>query len=284
MKNTFASFCTFWEKGLGIEWENHKFHISTDFNTVPKTLFRIEVVPVLSFSWRFFAKTRTPSDGCYNGAFFGFGEYSAMKRSFLILLLILLAGLGLRLAFLSLIHNPGLHDQNHYYNLGRRLLDGEGFTIDYVWHYNDVPAEIVNPVDHWMPLPGVAVWAGMLLAGENARAALIFFIAAGLLLPLLSYWGAKELGVSEFSALAAAGFTVFIPDLLSYSLRADTSILNALLISLSCLLFAKGLKGSAWFFAANAISPAAFQAHKPQSAQAGAKSQDRLSRSFRFGS
>jgi hypothetical protein len=174
-----------------------------------------------------------------------------MKR---ILLLIIFGGLALRLVLLPLIQNPGLHDQNHYYNLGRRLLLGDGFTIDYVWHFNDVPAEIVNPVDHWMPLPAVAVWAGMLIAGENVHASLIFFIAAGLLIPLLSYWGAKQLGLSDTSALFAAAFAVIIPDLLSYSLRSDSSIFNALFISASCLLFNKGLQGSKWYFAASGLA------------------------------
>jgi hypothetical protein len=174
-----------------------------------------------------------------------------MKR---ILLLIIFGGLALRLILLPLIQNPGLHDQNHYYNLGRRLLHGQGFTIDYVWHYNDVPEDIVNPVDHWMPLPGVAVWAGMLLGGENVHASLIFFIIAGVLIPLLSYWGAKQLGLSDTSAFFAAAFAALTPDLLSYSLRSDSSIFNALFISLSCLLFTKGLYGSKWYLAASGLA------------------------------
>lgn len=177
-----------------------------------------------------------------------------MKRSFFILLLIILAALSLRLALIPLIQNPGLHDQNHYYNLGRRLLHGDGFTIDYVWHFNDVPAEIVNPVDHWMPLAGIAVWAGMLIGGENAQAAIIFFAASGLLLPLLSYGAAKELKLSETSALIVAASTACIPDLLSYSLRADSSIFNSLFISLSCLLLTKGLRDNGLYLALSGVA------------------------------
>jgi hypothetical protein len=175
-----------------------------------------------------------------------------MKRNHISLLLIILCGLVLRLGLLPLVQTPGLNDQNHYYNLGRRLLDGEGMTIDYIWHFNDVPKDIVNPVDHWMPLPGIAVLAGMQIAGENARAALIIFIAAGTLLPALSYWAAKQLELSDSSALFAAAFTACIPDLLSYSLRADTSIINAFLTSLCILLLTKTLQqGKYWHLLAS---------------------------------
>ena len=116
-----------------------------------------------------------------------------MKTSVYKLLIIILGGFILRLLLLSLIHNPGLNDQNHYYNLGQRLLHGQGFTIDYVWHYSHVPDEIVHPIDHWMPLAGVAVAVGMSFGGVTPHSALIVFIITGTLLPLLVYLATKQL-------------------------------------------------------------------------------------------
>ena len=170
-----------------------------------------------------------------------------MKTSFYKLFAILLAGLILRLLLLSLIHNPGLNDQNHYYNLGQRLVHGQGFTIDYVWHYSHVPDDIVHPIDHWMPLAGVAVAVGMSLGGETPQGALILFIVAGTVLPLLVYLATKQVSGSDSAALIAAAFTAGLPDIVWNSLRSDTTILNMVLITGSVLLLNYGLQKNKWW-------------------------------------
>ena len=122
------------------------------------------------------------------------------------LLAILGAGLVLRLLLLSFVQNPGLHDPLHYYNLGRRIAQGQGFTIDYVWHYSRLPDEVTHPIDHWMPLAGVAAAAGIRIGGEDAKAAAAVFLVAGALLPLLVFAWSKQLHLSDKSALIAAAF------------------------------------------------------------------------------
>ena len=154
---------------------------------------------------------------------------------------ILLAGLVFRLALLSLIHNPGLHDPIHYFNLGTRLADGQGFSINYIWHYNSLPIDVAHPVDHWMPLAGVAAGLGISLFGESLYASLIIFLLAGLLLAVLVFLAAKQMTLSDSAALTAAAFSLFLPDLVWASLRTDTTILNALALCLAVLLFNKGL-------------------------------------------
>ena len=173
-------------------------------------------------------------------------DIKAMRRPYFNLLLVILGGLILRLALLSFIQNPGLNDQNHYYNLGRRLVQGEGFTIDYVWHYSRVPDDIVHATDHWMPLAGVAVAIGMSIGGENSHSALILFIIAGTLLPLLVYLFSKQLGCSHSTALIASLFTAVLPDIVWNSLRSDTTILNMVLITGSILLLNYGLHKQKW--------------------------------------
>ena len=170
-----------------------------------------------------------------------------MKTSVYKLFAIILGGLLLRLLLLSLIHNPGLNDQNHYYNLGQRLVQGQGFTIDYVWHYSHVPDDIIHPIDHWMPLAGVAVAVGMSLGGVTPHSALILFIMAGTGLPLLVYFATKQLNGSESSALIATAFTVVLPDIVWNSLRTDTTILNMVLITGSILLLNEGLRKNKWW-------------------------------------
>ena len=171
----------------------------------------------------------------------------SMKRTYLTLSAIIFAGLIIRLFFLSFIHNPGLNDQNHYYNLGQRLINGKSFTIDYVWHYSTIPENIVHPIDHWMPLAGVAVAGGMSLGGETPQAALILFIIAGTILPLLIYWATRQLKGSHTSALIAAAVAAVLPDLVWNSLRSDTTILNIVFIVFSILMLNHGLHKNRWW-------------------------------------
>jgi Dolichyl-phosphate-mannose-protein mannosyltransferase len=173
--------------------------------------------------------------------------FKTMKRPYVTLFAIILGGLILRLLLLSLIQNPGLNDQNHYYNLGQRLAQGQGFTIDYVWYYSRVPDEIVHPIDHWMPLAGVAVAVGMSLGGETPQGALILFILTGTLLPLLAYLATKQLNDSDAAALIAAAFTAVLPDIVWNSLRTDTTIFNMMLITGSVLLLNDGLRKNRWW-------------------------------------
>lgn len=146
------------------------------------------------------------------------------------LLAIVAAAFLFRVALLSLVHNPGLHDPIHYFNLGRRLAEGQGFTIDYVWHYSRFPPQISHGIDHWMPLAGVAAAVGIALGGASPVAAAAAFVLVGALVPLLTYVAAKQLALSDETALIAALLAAFIPDLVSSSLRTDTTALNVVFI------------------------------------------------------
>ena len=158
------------------------------------------------------------------------------------LLTIVAAALLFRVALLSLVHNPGLHDPIHYFNLGRRLAEGQGFTVDYVWHYSRIPLEISHGIDHWMPVAGVAAAAGISLGGVSPIAALTVFVLAGALAPLLTFCAAKQLALADETALIAALLAAFIPDLVLSSLRTDTTALNAVFICGAILLLNDGLQ------------------------------------------
>ncbi len=153
---------------------------------------------------------------------------------------IVLAALLFRVALLALVRNPGLHDPIHYFNLGRRLAQGQGFTIDYVWHYSRIPPNISHGVDHWMPLAGLAAAGGIRLGGVSPIAALTVFVVAGSLVPLLTFVAAKQLDLSDESALIAALLAAFIPDLVLSSLRTDTTALSAVFIGGGILLLNDG--------------------------------------------
>lgn len=74
-------------------------------------------------------------------------------------ILLLVAGLLVRLGLASLAEHPGLFDPNHYYNLARNLAEGRGFVVDYIWQYHQKPAGVTHPVDYWMPL--AALWPAL---------------------------------------------------------------------------------------------------------------------------
>ena len=164
-----------------------------------------------------------------------------MNATYTRLLAILLLGFFFRLSLLSLIHNPGLHDPIHYYNLGRRLAEGQGFTIDYVWHYSSLPGDVVHPIDHWMPLAGVAAGLGIALAGESPHGALTLFLLAGSLLPAVVFLAARQLNFADNGALIAAAFAAALPDFVWISLRTDSTVINALLIGSAVLSLNRGL-------------------------------------------
>ncbi len=171
------------------------------------------------------------------------------------LLLICLGALVFRLALLGLVDYPGIADPTYYYNLGVRLVDGHGFTIDYIWQYSQPPASIVHPIDHWMPLTGVIAAVPMALFGEGARIALLPFILIGSLLPALSYWTARQLDLSEEAALFSAAALAALPEMAIYSLRTDTVAPMGLLVGVSILLLTRGLRrGKWWAFALSGIA------------------------------
>lgn len=163
--------------------------------------------------------------------------------SFHRLLLICLAALVFRLALLLIfVHYPGIADPTHYYNMGVRLVEGHGFTIDYIWQYSLPPATIVHPEEHWMPLTAILAAAPMAIFGESVRVALLPFLLLGSLLPAVSYWAARQIDLSEGASLFAAAALAALPEFTLYSLRTDTLIPSALFVCLSILLIVRGLR------------------------------------------
>src|SRR6185295_7621011 len=92
------------------------------------------------------------------------------------LILICLFALALRLAALMLVDFPGIADPNHYYNLSVRLAEGHGYTIDYIWQYNDAYPQVEHPDDYWMPLTALIAAGSMSIFGVGVREALIPFL------------------------------------------------------------------------------------------------------------
>lgn len=162
------------------------------------------------------------------------------------LALICLAALVLRAGLAAFVEHPGIADPNHYYNLGRELVAGHGFRIDYIWQYFGQPEAVVHPIDWWMPLTGVIAAGGMAVFGVSVHAALVPFVLLGALLPLLAYAGTRQLGGSELAGLFAAAAVAVLPELVLNSVRTNTLIPNALFVCGAILLLVRGLRGNDW--------------------------------------
>ncbi len=162
------------------------------------------------------------------------------------LLLICAGALVFRLLLLQFVHFPGIADPNHYYNLGVRLVEGHGFTIDYIWQYNDLYAAVEHPEDYWMPLTGVLAALPMRLFGVGVTQALLPFVLLGSLLPLVAYWAARLFGAQEDTRLFVAAAVAALPEFVLNSLRTDTTIPNAILLGACLLLLTDGLRRGRW--------------------------------------
>lgn len=166
------------------------------------------------------------------------------------LFLICLGALALRLIILPFVSFPGVADPNHYYNLGVRLAQGEGYTIHYIWQYNDVYASVVHEDDYWMPLSTGLVAASVALFGVGVHQAIVPFLLIGALLPIVGYAAGRQFGLSPAHSLIAAAFVGVLPEFVMNSVRTDTTLPNALLVCAAILLVNRGLRtGSAWTFA-----------------------------------
>ncbi len=171
-----------------------------------------------------------------------------------ILFLICAAAFALRLALLPIIQHPGIGDSNHYYNLGIRLVEGHGYTIDYLWQYNDPPDALVHPDDYWMPLNSAIVAGAMTLLGTSVHAAVLPFMLLGALLPLLVYAAVRQFGVGIRAALLAAACGAVLPEYVLNSLRTDTTLPALWLTVGSVLLLTRGLqRGGWWSFAGSGL-------------------------------
>ncbi len=171
------------------------------------------------------------------------------------LLLICLAALALRLVLLIFVQHPGISDPNHYYNVGLNLVNGRGYTVNYLWQYNHPPDTVVHPDDYFMPLTSAVAAASMALFGQTVHGALGLFILIGSLLPIVGYRAARQFGCAEDGCLFAAASVAFVPELVLNSVRSDTTIINALLVGATILLLNVGLQRSkGWAFALSGLT------------------------------
>ncbi|HYO89884.1 MAG TPA: glycosyltransferase family 39 protein [Candidatus Limnocylindrales bacterium] len=170
------------------------------------------------------------------------------------LALIILGAFAFRALLAALfVRFPGIADSNHYTNMALRLLDGHGFTIDYIWQFNVPPASLIHPEEHWMPLAAVLAAIPMALfrtaEGVFNPASLLLFMISGALLPVVAFWAARQMKLTDQAALFSAGAAAFLPELVLNSVRTDTTVPTALFVGVAVLAFVEGIRrgGARWY-------------------------------------
>ena len=169
----------------------------------------------------------------------------------------------------------GHADPAAYHEMGRSITEGRGLLVDHVsWYFNAMPADIVNPENHWPPGISFLIAPSLLLFGDTAFAARVpEILLTSLVIPLAGCRLAAALGTSRWVVAVVGLHLMLQPQLLSGSLRPPGSDLlgcaHILLLTRALVLARRqplywieaalwgGLgplvKGTGWLFIAPAI-------------------------------
>ncbi len=144
---------------------------------------------------------------------------------------------------------PGPADYSYYYGLARNLRAGRGFSLDYTWHFLNVPRSIHNlPNDYWMPLAPILFAGAFFAFGTSLSAALTVCLVAWLGTAALAGLAARRLTGSAGLAAAAAVGTLVLPGMVSASLQTDGTALLAL-AGMAVFVSVLYADGRPWFYA-----------------------------------
>ena len=157
-----------------------------------------------------------------------------------ILIAVFIAAISLRLYFAWQIVNPGHGDPAYYMSLAKNLASGQGFVIDYIWHFLTPWQSLTHYAnDFWMPLTSVIISTFLILFGKSLLVALLPSMIFGAGLALVTYFWALHYTNSSRIASWSTVLCLFAPVLFKYSLITDSSIYYAFFAAIIFLLIAK---------------------------------------------
>ncbi|MCY3947141.1 MAG: glycosyltransferase family 39 protein [Anaerolineaceae bacterium] len=164
-------------------------------------------------------------------------------------ILLLVAGLLVRVGLALLAEHPGLFDPNHYYNLARNLAEGRGFVVDYIWQYHQKPTAVTHPVDYRMPLAAVWPALSMRVLGIGLLPALLPNIVFSTALVAFTGLIARVARLSRSAELMAMALILFLPDFVLGAVRTDTTVSYALFCGMALLCLYRGMQDRPWLLA-----------------------------------
>jgi hypothetical protein len=99
--------------------------------------------------------------------------------------ILLLVGILMTLFGAIWVRTPGYMDADYYFAVGQRLVQGDGFTVPFIWTYVSDPASIVHPSNlYWMPFASIIAAIPMYFFGLSFRTAQLPFLIGAALLPI----------------------------------------------------------------------------------------------------
>ena len=110
----------------------------------------------------------------------------------------------------------GHGDPANYANVARNLVEGKGYTVDYIWHFFRNYSQISHPEDTWPLLQPTFIALSFLLFGVSAFSAKLVNVCFLLGIGLLTFWIGKKL-FSTKTGFIAAVLLFFNPVLLTLS-------------------------------------------------------------------
>jgi len=112
---------------------------------------------------------------------------------------------------------PGRNDGLVYFHAAQNLVEGQGFTLPYIWNYLDAPQALPAPAfGYWMPLASFLCAGSMAILGQAVWAALLpnALMVAGL--ALMASWFCRQLGGSALWGTLAALIVAMNPLVIKY--------------------------------------------------------------------
>jgi hypothetical protein len=172
------------------------------------------------------------------------------RRPLVFVTLLTLLLLGVKIASMAVVSQPGYTDAYYFTHVASRVAQGHGLSADVIWNYLEAPRFIALPVPShrfWMPLPTLVGAFGMSMGGSvitDFRAAQLALILVAAGLPPLTYLAARRLGAGMVAALGAAAIVGLGGALAPGWVSIDAFGVAAVLGTLFFLAFARAAQGS----------------------------------------
>ncbi len=167
-----------------------------------------------------------------------------------------LLALVARIAVAAGFPDPAYPDSFYYVDVARRIADGHGFSVDFLWIFAEVggriPANPVLPIPsnaHWMPLASLAQVPFIWVLGPTAMASALPFALFGALAAPLAWAIARDAGARPLVAVGAGLMTAFPALTFAFMAQPDNFSFYQPLVAGALFLGGRGLRGSRRDFA-----------------------------------
>lgn len=169
----------------------------------------------------------------------------------MILLVLFAIALIVRVIVGMAFSGPAYPDSYYYVHVANQLAAGQGFSVEYIWNFDDAGGRLLNPVA-MLPVPANALWMPLaelvqvpfiwLLGSTPVASGLPFWIVGALASPL-AYLIGFDAGLGQMASVAA-GLIVAAPGgMTPFVAQPDNFALFMTLGALSLWLCARGMRG-----------------------------------------